>query len=242
MDLKKYTRNSSKVHESLVSNEDGSLVTTRACKIYIPERFTERQLAFLGTETFIVGFFAICYPDDGYYGVSKAPAMMRIEPDSTDIVMVNGAPYLEFTFSAGAVITGNYNLVKNDTMVYLIYDEIISKGHVPAYMDYEDTVTMFDLSGYHAGLDVGGNHAIMETFAAFISRDPADRTKYYRQTIRNRSELKTRPPVAVPFRSVTFGATNTAAKIMGNHFDEGLTSALNNPSEKVESIERLLRT
>lgn len=241
MDLKKYTRDPSKVHESLVTQKNGNLVTTKECRIYIPERFTERQLASLGTEIFIVGFFAICFPDGDYYGVSKAPAMMKIEPDSTDTVLVDGDPYLEFTFSAGSVVMQNVNLVKNDTLVYLLYDEIISKGHVPKYLAYNDVATMFELSAYHAGLDVGGNHAIMEMFAAFVCRNPADMTQYYRQSVRTAADLKNRLPVAVPFRSVTFGATNTAAKLLGNHFDEGLTSALNNPSEHVEAIERLLR-
>ncbi len=242
MDLKKYTRDASKVHERLVTTKDGSLVAPVGCKIYIPERFTEKQLAVLGTEVHTVGFFAIVV-EDKWYGVSKAPAMMKIDPTSTDTVMVDGEPYLEFTFEPGATITANVNLVKNDTIVYLLYDEILAKGHPPKFMDYEDLANMFLLSPYHAGLEIGGDHNVMEMFAAFVCRDPDDKTKYYRQTLTDREQIRTRPPVAIPFRSVSFGATNTMAKLMGNYFEEGSISALNNPSTgAIENLDRMLRT
>ena len=54
-------------------------------------------------------------------------------------------------------------------------------------------------------------------------------------------EVLSRPPALIPFRSVTYGATNTTAKLMGAYFDEGLTSALVNPSQRTEKIEELLR-
>ena len=79
-----------------------------------------------------------------------------------------------------------------------------------------------------------------QMFAAAITRDSANRAKYYRHTL---SDLPSedRPPTFIPLRSVTYGATNTTAKLMGSYWNDGLTSALVNPSEKTERIEQLLR-
>lgn len=240
MDISKLKRDASKVHACLKELEDGSLITTKGCKIYIPSRFTECQLAVVGNETQIVGIFAICV-DDQFYGVSIANAMMRIEPTNTTTVDINGEEYYEFSFEAGSTVVSSVGLVKVDTLVYLIYDEFVAKGHVPWYMSYIDLGKLFDTSLHHAGVKLGANHAILELIASVIARDPDDRTKYYRQTVKSMEEVLARPPAMIPFRSVTFGATNTTAKLMGAYFDEGITSALVNPSQRSEKIEELLR-
>ena len=128
MDPKKLTRDASKVHAALKELEAGSVVTVRECKIYIPARFAEQQLAVLGNETNICGLFAIVV-DDQYYGVSSAMAMMRIEPTMTNTVKVGEDEYLEFVFDPGSTVISSTELVKADTFIYLIYSEIMAKGN-----------------------------------------------------------------------------------------------------------------
>lgn len=240
MNPKLLTRDSSKVHACLKELEDGTLVALKECKIYIPARFVERQLAFLGTESVISGIFAITV-GDAFYGVSLAVAMMRIEPSSTNYIKVLDEDYVEFIFEAGSVVISNLNLVKNDMLVYRVYTEIIASGHVPWFLSYEDMGRIFESTSKHAGVTVGANHAIVEMIVSSISRNPNDLTKFFRHELNTAAELKSKVPEFIPLRSVTYGASNTTAKLVGAYWDEGLTSALVNPADTVEPIEGLLR-
>ena len=238
MDRSKLVRDAEKVHAHLKELEDGSVIALKPCKLYIPARFAEGDLAIIAEEISIVGIFAMVV-EDKYYGVCTANTMMRIEPSATSTVKIDDDDYLEFYFEAGARVLTSSLLVKVDTLTYHIYDEIIAKGRVPWYLSYEDLAKLFESAEYHAGVKIGANHAIMEMIAAVISRDDDDRTKYYRHTVTKLPSDK--PPAIVPLRNISYGASNTTAKLMGAYFQDGLTSALINPSERVEKVEELLR-
>jgi hypothetical protein len=238
MDIKKLIRNPEKVHDCLVE-VDGKLIAKKEVKIYIPSRFAERSLAFIGADIDIVGIYAIVV-EDTYYGISLVNAMIRIEPTSTMKILINDEGYYEFTFEPGSTITPSVNLVKNNKLVYRIYDELIAKGRVPWYVGYTDLGKLFDTSKYHAGANIGTNHEVTELLVSIISRDSNDRHKYYRQVVQSIDDIVKKPPVYIPLRSVTYTATNTTNKLAGSYFQEGLVSALVSPSERKERIESIL--
>lgn len=239
MDPKQLVRDPAKVHSALI-DKNNQLIALRGVRIYTPLRYRERKLANIGTDIRTVGIFGIVV-DDKYYGVSKACAMMTLTPDTTNVVEIDGVEYYEFGFDPGSVVCPNTNLVKTDTLVYFIYDEIVAKGHIPWYFSYEDLGKLFLSSKETAGVKIGSSNVILEMIAASISRNPKDLTKFYRHQIRSIGDLITNPPSYIPFRSIIYGATNTTARLLGAYFDDNLLSALVNPSEKVEGIESLLR-
>jgi hypothetical protein len=240
MDPKKLTRDPSKVHAVLKELPDGRLVTTKGCKIYIPSRFAERNLAQVGVETHIVGIYAMVV-EDSYYAVSIVNAMCRIEPTSTLKIMVDEEEYFEFTFEPGATVMTSTSLVKRDTLTYNIYDEIIAKGRVPWYLGYIELGKLFDTAKYHAGANIGQNNEVTELIVSMIARNPEDRHQYYRKSVKSLDEVQKRPPAFIPLRSVIYAATNTTNRLAGSYFHEGLVSALNTPTDRVERIEGLLR-
>lgn len=240
MNPKQLIRDPAKIHAVLAELPDGRLVTKKEVKIYVPSRFDERGLASVGMETYIVGIYAIVI-DDKYYGVSMVNAMCRIEPTSTVKVVFDEEEYYEFTFDAGSTVMATVHLVRTDTLVYKIYDEIISKGRVPWYLGYTELGKLFDTAKYHAGANIGANHEVTELIISMISRDPKDRVKYYRQTVKSIEDVEKNPPAFIPLRSVTYAATNTTNKLAGSYFNEGLVSALVSPADRVERIEELLR-
>lgn len=239
MDIKLLTRNKMVVHDSLVKQGD-ALIAKRPVKIYIPARFAERNLAVVGSETTILGVFLIVV-DEKFYAISSAIAMLRIDPTATLTIQIGEEDYFEFYFEAGSIVIADTQPTMDDTLPYYVYDEFIAKGNIPFYLNYADLGSLFKNAKQHTGLTVGANHAIMEVVVAAISRQKEDKTKYYRQYVENEKQLVENPPAYVPFKSVIFGATNTTARIMGSYFEEGLTSALVNPSERLESIEEILR-
>lgn len=132
--------------------------------------------------------------------------------------------------------------MKTDTLVFRIYDEFIAKGRVPWYMGYDELGKLFDTAKTFAGANIGQNHEVTELLVSMIARDPEDRTKYYRQTVKSLGDLVSRPPSIIPLRSVQYSATNTVNKLAGSYWNDALTSALVSPGERTERIEALLRT
>ncbi len=240
MDQTAWVRNPSKVHAALVKQADDSVMAARDVRIYIPSRYTEKQLATIGAEIYTAGIVGIVV-DDKHYGVSTVNAMMRLKPSSIATVKFSGDSYLEFSFPAGSTVIADTKLIRLDSLVYKIFDEMIAKGRVPWYMDYEDLAKLFDTAEPHANVRFGPVHAIMEMFAAAIARDPENRARFYRHVYAEVNGKPVTVPAIIPFRSITYGATNTTAKLLGSYFGEGTISALVNPSEQTEHIENLLR-
>jgi len=241
MDVSKLKRDASKIHAIRSPAKDNTLKVTKACNIYVPARYTEKPLAVIGNEISVVGIFATVV-DDKYYGVTLVDAMVPIGPSVTNTVQIEDNEYLEFQFSPGDTFITNLNLIRRDTLVYRIFDELVAKGNTPWYLTYSDIGTLFDTALFHGDANLGSNHAILEMITASRARTAKDRSKFYRYSLKDSSQLVTDPPVMIPLNSVQFGATNTTAKLMGAYFDEGLNAALVNPSTRSEKIEdHLLR-
>lgn len=241
MNPKNLIRDPQKVHACLQELPDSRLIALKEVKIYVPARFEEQGLyEQVGSDTYIVGIYAIVV-EDKYYAVSLVNAMIRVDPSSELKVKIQGEDYFEFTFAPGTSVFPTVNLVKNDVLVYRIYNEFISKGKIPWYLGYSELGQIFDTAQYHAGANIGQNPEVTELIVSIITRDAADKVKYYRTTINKPGEDVNKEPSFIPLRSVTYGATNTTNKLAGSYWQEGLTSALVSPSERVERIESLLR-
>ena len=241
MDPSVLKRDASKVRPALVKQADGSVLTSKPLKIYVPERYTEKGLAEIGSETYIVGIFAMVV-EDKHYAVSKINAMMRIKPTTISTVKFEGTSYLEFYFEPGSVVFATTSLIMSDTLVYNIFYNFISNGTVPWILSYEDVATLFASADRHAGVDLTRSHTILEMFAAAIARDPNQRTKYYRHTLDDTDKTPTEPVAYIALRNISLGATNTTARLGGSYWNDGLTSALANPSTRLEKVEQLLRS
>lgn len=239
MDITQLKRDADYVKARLHRNENGSVNTTSECRIQIPESFTAKNLAVIGSEVFIFGFFPIIMGE--FYAVNKTIAMMRINPSSTEKVVIQNEPYIEFQFEAGDTVFASTALVVTDTLSYYMYDQFIAKGNIPWYMDYFDMANMFDTAKEHAGVNLGGR-AVIELIISSIARDPDDMTRLYRHILAKPEDVRTKPPVTIPFRSVIYNTSDTTSKLNGAYYSEGIDSALVNPSESVELIEELLRT
>lgn len=240
MNIKDLKRDPERIKSNLVELPNGSVITKVACKVHIPERFSSVNLASLGSDIYVLGFFPIIVENE-YYGLIKTTAMIRIVPTITNRIKVNGVSYFEFTFEAGATIIASTRLVMDAQISYYIYNELVAKGNVPWYMDYFDTLTMFDTLKEHAGVNLG-TRSITEIIISTTMRDPKDIGRLYRHVIDKHSDVVTRPPTIIPFNSVIWNTSDTTSKLVGSYFADAVNSALVSPSERVEMIEEFLRT
>lgn len=239
MDITQLKRNADYIKARLHKSESGVVTTDEPCVIQIPESFTAKNLAVIGSEVFIFGFFPIIMGE--YYAVNKTIAMMRISPSSTEKVIIQNEPYVEFQFEKGDTVFNTTALVVTDTLTYYMYDLFIAKGNIPWYMNYFDMANMFDTAKEHAGVDLGGR-SVIELIISSIARDPDDMNRLYRHILARPEDVLTKPPITIPFRSVIYNTSDTTSKLNGAYYTEGIDSALVNPSETVELIEELLRT
>ncbi len=238
MDISKLVRNPAAVSETLHELDDNSLVTAKGCRIYIPARFAERGLAFLGAETYVIGIFAIVV--ENVYSIMMVNAMIRIDPSEINTVGIGDDEYLEFVFYPGSQVITNLGLVKTDTLTYKIYDEIIAKARVPWYLSYFDLAHIFDTAREHAGANIGANREVTELLVSVSARNDVNRVQYYRQVISDDEYLQRSPPMYAPLKDVSLSATNAINKLGGGYFRVGTVSAIVNPSERVERIEEIL--
>lgn len=238
MDISKLVRNPAAVSETLHELDDNSLVTAKGCRIYIPARFAERGLAFLGAETYVIGIFAIVV--ENVYSIMMVNAMIRIDPSEINTVGIGDDEYLEFVFYPGSQVIPNLDLAKTDTLTYKIYDEIIAKARVPWYLSYFDLAHIFDTAREHAGANIGANREVTELLVSVSARNDVNRVQYYRQVISDDEYLQRSPPMYAPLKDVSLMATNAINKLGGGYFRVGTVSAIVNPSERVERIEEIL--
>lgn len=232
-------RNPARVLPDLITRSDDSVVTKSGCKIYFPVRFAERFLADLGMENICVGMFPIVVGN--YYTLINVNAYLSLNPSLTTKTPIDGVDYYCLTFEPGSIVIKTLELVQNSDIIFRLYDELYSKGKIPWYVGYEDLGSLFDTAKKFAGANVGENAEVVQLLASIVSRDPENRVVYYRQTVNTQADVRNKHPAYVPLRSVYYSATNTVSKLAGSYFADGVTSALINPSDRVEQIEEILR-
>lgn len=231
-------RDATKVYPALKEMQDGRVVVSKSTRIQIPARWSDRYLATVGVENYVTGVMAIIV-DDMFYAVSNICAQFRLVPDKVSIVTINETEYYDFYFEPGSTIFESTDLLRQDTLVYYLFDEVITKGNVPWYMGYEDLGKMLDSAEKYAGTSLAKNRELNELITSLIARSPKDRTDYFRVLAKGVGDIMS--PDYVALSSVSYSATSTLSKIAGAYMSEGMTSALVNPSTKIERIESLLR-
>jgi hypothetical protein len=240
MDPRSFKRDAAFVRKACHKGDDGSIIALKPTVIYLPERFLEKSLAEPGSHMRIYGLFAHCVGDR--YAVYNGCCMVQVEPTTVTTIKLDQHAYLRLQFEVGARVLVASEVIQDRGLPYRIYEEILSTGHVPWYVNYDDKLKLLHTANRLANLNMLGSHAVLELNAAATSRDPKDIARYYRHTIQDYSDLEARPPTHIPLMSVTLSATNTNSRLMGSYFDQGMTSALAYPSTEVENVERLLRT
>lgn len=240
--MAKYRRNQEAVKAVLVESKAGQVLTKVDCKIQAPARFTEGSvgLGSIGSDVFIYGIFALIL-DTGEYSVCNIAAQVQINPYKTTSVMIDDVEYHEFHFHKNDVVIKTTDLVKNSDTIYSVFDELIFKGKVPWYMGYEDLGKLFDTAKYHADSNVATNLETIELIASMISRSKEDRTEYIRHKAKDYKDVSLEKLEYVPLKSVFYSVKSTLNKLAGSYFNDGVVSALVEPSEKQQMIESVLR-
>lgn len=233
-------RNPTAVISQLQETKSQAIVTRKECVIQFPKRFVERNLAEIGSETYVFGIYALIMGDQ--YAISTIPSMVRTNPSRISETMVDDVPYYNFHYEAGSVIIENVNVIRKDSLIYNLMDEFFLKGNVPWYVGYEDLGKIFDKAKEFADSNVAENYATMEAMAAYISRDQKDRSVQFRHMVKSRQDVEKNMPTYIGlYGNVFYAAPGTVNKLAGSYFQDAIVSALVQPSAKSSHVEDLLR-
>jgi hypothetical protein len=167
---------------------------------------------------------------------------MELNPFKTSIVLVDEIEYHLFEFNAGDVVVKNTTVVRDDLLMYNIFDELIFKGKIPWYVGYKDLGKLFDTAQANAGSSVGSSYEVIELIASMVTRDTNDRSKYIRFVAQSYADITSDKIDYVPLSSIFYSVNSTVNKVAGSYFTDGVVSALVTPTTKVDSIEKILRT
>jgi len=236
MDVSQLTRNRQQIAAALTDPSSGKCLAKRPLKVHILKRFTENQLAFIGQHVLTLAVFGIII-DDTYYNPFSLPTMVEMHPDSIVSVKIDDVEYLELSFDKGSAVIANSRVVQKNTLPYYEHNDFISKGKGAWFLNADDMARLFTYCRKYAGRPRGANRAVMEMITSFILRRPGDLTQFFR------TDPSAGPDdfTLVRFESVSYGASNTLAKVAGSYSEEGEISALVNPSDRLERIEEYVR-
>ena len=237
----KYKRNAQAVLDQLVETKNNAVICKVPCKIQVPVRFIDVGLGSIGIDTFIIGHYPIIL-ETGEYAVSNINAMVEINPWKTIKVEINGIPYYEFHFQANQIVINTTELLKKDTLMYNIFDELIFKGKIPWYLEYEDIGKIFDTAKKHGNSNVGQNLEIIELIASLITRSKNDRSIPLRNVMTSYKDMDISKITYIALVSIFYSVNSVTNKLTGAYTTDGITSALTMKSDRVEKIEEILRT
>lgn len=222
-----------------VKRVGSKIIALEPMRMYFPTRWTERDLATIENVVTVLGYVALV-TEDNAYGVTKVPGYFRVEPDRISQDIVDDEPYTVFWFNKGSSVIASTEIVMIDNLVHPIYTEFLGKGRIPWYFNYMDRPRLFENIPYYNGVDKQGDPAIWSFMAASASRDPENPQRYYRQRTNPTQDMVTHPPVTVGLKLVSYHGSSLISKQGGSYFDAGTTSALANPSSRVERAELML--
>lgn len=232
-------RNAEKVLKQLSDLPGKPVIAKSKLTLQVPERFRDIGLAVISAETFVYGLFAIIL-ETGEYAVMNVNAYLSLGPCSVEKSTIDDVDYINFVFQPGDVVFRTKDLVCRAPLIEKAIEEFVFKGKVPYYVGYEDMGKLFDTAEKHAKTRAEILPSVMEFMAAYIARDKQNRIKFLRETSETYEAFE-KNLAWVPMRSVYWSAPGTVNKLAGAYFQDGVVSALVNPSNRVENIERILR-
>lgn len=239
MDVKGLKRDPTLAKKHFVYGKDGALMVNEKCSIMIPKRFVEIKLATTGSENKTIGICAWIFGSS--YFITMTNAYIPLKPTSVTEVEVDGDIYVMYNFDKNTVVCPNISLVKNSGVVYHIFTEILAKARVPWYMNYLDRCKVFDSAPKHAGTNITEQKQVTELIVSHNTRLRKNRKEYLRHSLKTQADLLEKESVATSIRTVEYSTSSTLTSVAGSYMGRGINRALNNPSERVETIEEYLR-
>lgn len=208
-------------------------ITTKKVMMVFPERYIQRELVFFDSTIKVLNIVGIIDEDNNYCSFI-APLFIDTVPYNIEDITIDGVLHKCLTYEADSVIIQSNSIIKSETSMYNIFDEMLVQGRVPWYVDYDNIKDIFINAGKYAGSKVGKNPLAYEIIASEIARDKDDKNKYFRLNPKGR-------PTYVGLNNLFYSFKTTDSKLIGGYYGYGVSAAINNPETETSKISEILR-
>lgn len=226
-------RDKKEVLKHLRIQSDKSVLTSKECFIYIPERWVGGMLANLDRDVIsIYGLFILVVGNK--FTLFNACAMFTISPSSYQTIDMDGVNCIEFKFTPGSMVFTNLNLVEDGNLAREITDFAVNVGGSIPYLTQDDFLQIPKTFNSFGGLPVP-NAALISLIFQHVIRSASDK-KVYARHCKAGTILS-----YIAFRNVALSAPDTYSKISGGYLDLGINDSLINRTEEPNRAEKILR-
>lgn len=237
-----FKRDAKHISSCLEETKDGRLVALKPLDIMFPMEYYNKKLAVFGRQIHVVGVFAIIDPTTKKYAVMSFPAMTNLVIAELNEINYKDIGYQVISYDKHDTILPQMECMVDHNMDYHLFNYFIELGKVTWYMSFIDVTKLASTSYHYIGQFLGLNDTIVEAMYSTIARDPTDEKRFLRHRFKSQEDLMKLTPSWVALRNVSLGSIDTTSKIMGAYFDEGLTSAIAEPSKRLTEVEKVLRS
>ena len=216
--------------------DDTMIFDDELLECYVPTRYSAEGVGLCNVQEYVscFGVFECVVNKDKHFGL-VLPCMLHMLPSSSRRAVIDDIEYNVFEFQKGDKFLITRTALKEDYLAYAMYNEFMTMGRFPKFLDYNNTAFLFDTAEKVCGVNLKTPHSIFEMIYAHLARDKKDLTKKYRHT--DMKDL----PYFLGTKNVSVALDSTSSKLLGSYFSDGLNSALLNPVENQSPLEDLLR-
>lgn len=237
----KLVHNEQAVAANFETNKAEQVLCKNNCYIQVPKAFFESGLGVLGADISVYGCFAVIL-ETGEWALVNVTARFSLQPTSINIKAIDDVEYYEFFFAKDTVVFKTTGLLQQSKIIFDPFQTFLFMGRVPWYISYESHGQLFDTAPHFAGFGALKNPELMEFMTAMCARkanDPSN--EFLRLKIKDYSEGDVGNVDFVPMGSVIATVRSSLNKISGAYAQDGIISAIVSPSDKVGTVERIVR-
>lgn len=236
------SRDPNYIKRIIQTTKDNRVVATKDIDIVFPEFYFEKNLAKMDNYFRVIGIVAFIDPVSKKYSVMNIPTVVLFHIPEINHFVYNDVKYFRLSYRPGDTIIHNLDVMVDNKIEYYIFHCMIGLGHIPWYMNYDDVIKLTELDYHYFGEYLGATQSILELIYSTVARNPDNDKFLFNSVVKDPNNLVKEKPKWVGIRNISLGAVDTASKIMGSYFDEGLTSAIAEPSKKLTPLESVLRS
>lgn len=236
MDISQMVRDASFCKEALFVRGN-SISTKEKLRIYVPEKYASKGLAYVGSTVSVLGIMLIT-TDDKNYGVTTCTTMVTLTPDVVESVMVEDEYFYRFTFEKGSVVFQDRFPKKDKFKVNPVFDYFYGYGHSPWWMTTLDLADLLAHTSYWNDMSIHNSQVTLDVLASQISRDSKDVKAFARHGFK-RPEDSLKPANTVPLRNGSLNRSTRLTMISNTELKKGIRSAMLMEPVREEFLENL---
>lgn len=203
-------------------------------QVIIPQRYEAYGHLEIGETVITIGVCDLLI-DDTYQATLNMLTKIEIAHSEISKKTIEGQVYFVLTLYKGDRFICNTEVIKDSSVLFTIYSEMVTKGHMIYNMNYDQVAYLLDKSKELCDTSLRVDHVILEIIYSHIARDTNNLAIQYRHTDM-KDDLK-----FIGLRTISYSPTSTTARLLGSYWNEALNSSVLTEVKNSSILEDLLR-